>query len=50
MNTDTIISVLERILSDREGYEVVFPKWREVSEDSAGNQCREDWSTISSVD
>ena len=42
MNTDTIISVLERILSDREGYEVVFPKWREVTETDAGNRHGED--------
>lgn len=41
MNTDTIISVLERILSDREGYEVVFPKWREVKL-VAGNRHGED--------
>lgn len=32
MNTDTIISVLERILSDREGYEVVFSKIFEEEE------------------
>ena len=37
MNTNTIISILERILSDREGYEVSFT-WREVNEDSAGNK------------
>lgn len=42
MNESLIISVLERILSDREGYEVVFPKWREVNEDSAGNRHGED--------
>ena len=42
MNTNTIISVLERILSDREGYEVVFSKWREVKEDSAGDRHGED--------
>ena len=41
MNTDTIISVLERILSDREGYEVKFT-WREVNEDSAGDKYAED--------
>ena len=50
MNTDTIISVLERILSDREGYEVVFPKWREVREEDAGDRHRENWTTVSSVD
>lgn len=38
MNKSLIIATLERILSDREGYEVVFPKWREVNEDSAGNK------------
>ena len=41
MNTDTIISVLERILSEKYGQEVKLV---------AGNRCSEDWSTISSVD
>lgn len=42
MDTIKIISVLERILSDREGYEVVFSKWREAKEDSAGNRHERD--------
>ena len=37
MNKSLIIATLERILSDREGYEVRFT-WREVNEDSAGNK------------
>lgn len=37
MNKSLIIATLERILSDREGYEVSFT-WREVREEDAGDK------------